>query len=310
MALGDPELEPRISGAICLGTPFLHFGRRGLQVSYRDLAAIFGVGLVIPLMIFAHSLHITGPAMMLMAAFTLPVGYFANNIMRRLRTQTEAKLAELPLQCKASEKFLLIRAPGDEASSLLSGIHLLNWIPLRIAEQFANRMTATMGEPKRLTWVQVMAKPARMIYRIVVTMVALYMFAHLHLGLSEKAVTALGPLVIVAAFAWEGKRDIWSAILGTFTGVLIAFTFLIRSFLLGTFFGPDLAKHSLFLEITAEPSPPGVWKFVQLDALEINNPSTANPRPLAHCVYEHPSVPRIIAEWIRKKSVSTTGPFA
>ena len=109
MALGDPELEPRISGAICLATPFLHFDRRGLQVSYRDLAAIFGVGLAIPLMIFAHSLHITGPAMMLAAVFTLPVGYFAKKIMMCLRTQTEAMLAELPSQCKASEKFLLIR---------------------------------------------------------------------------------------------------------------------------------------------------------------------------------------------------------
>ena len=185
----------------------------------------------------------------------------------------------------------------------MSGIHLLNSFPSRIAERFANRTTATMGEPKRITWFQVIANPVRMLCRIGVIMVALYMFARLHLGLSEKAVTAIGPLVIVAMFVWEAKQALWSAILSTIAGFLIALTVIIRSFLLGIFFGPDLAKHSLFLEVTAEPSPPGLWKCVQLDALEIDNSEHGKPRRPAHSVYEHPAVPRIIAEWIRKKSV-------
>jgi hypothetical protein len=62
-----------------------------------------------------------------------------------------------------------------------------------------------------------------------------------------------------------------------------------RAFSLG--FGADVARHARFVQISAEPTPPGEWTVHQL------LPDIGTESSLAHSSYEHPSVPVLLGDW-------------
>jgi hypothetical protein len=63
-------------------------------------------------------------------------------------------------------------------------------------------------------------------------------------------------------------------------------------------FGKDIAKLSLFLHVTAEPTPPGKWSLVQLPPPTEASISDPTARVFSHSSYAHPQVPEVLGQWI------------
>ena len=68
-------------------------------------------------------------------------------------------------------------------------------------------------------------------------------------------------------------------------------------------FGSDIARHSTFLQVTVEPTPPGKWTLLQLDW---DDNSALTGSGLSHSSYEHSRVPLVLGQWIKSLSQLST----
>jgi hypothetical protein len=56
--------------------------------------------------------------------------------------------------------------------------------------------------------------------------------------------------------------------------MLVTIVILVRALILKTIFGTDSAKYSLFIEVVADPRPPGWLTFVQIEPDGLGEPNT------------------------------------
>jgi len=66
-------------------------------------------------------------------------------------------------------------------------------------------------------------------------------------------------------------------------------------------FGADIAKHTLFLQVTAELTPPGKWTILQLVPHKTSGSPKTKAPSLAHSSHAHPDASKILAEWLRDR---------
>ncbi len=90
------------------------------------------------------------------------------------------------------------------------------------------------------------------------------------------------------------------------TALWSAFSSLLCSIAFRIGFGADIARYSLFLQVTTEVTPAGTWTVTQLNPCAARISSDLTQAPLAHSSYAHPDTPKLIGEWISARIASQT----
>jgi hypothetical protein len=265
---GRAALAEKISGIACLSTPFL---------IVREAAwAVNSTIAWLTLVVFAGCWLLytrIDPAPVAFALwlilFSLSIGALMT-VMRRYKDVT--RWAQAPERCDVP--FLIVRCPGDEASSGLGFVAILARVLYHLEHLAA--------------W------PLRMLKRHPVG---------LWLGTSVAALALAFAAVFDQPFqGWIGANWPWIVL------VLLA-PWLVglpaRLVIYGLAYGVDLFGLPLLHSISAEPTPLGRWESWLVPT------SNSRNRRAAHSeAYELRSVQRIVADWIHEQVTSGSGDAA
>lgn len=268
-ALRDPEIEKKVAGVICLGTPFLfprprEFGPFGWTCISRGAGALFLVvgGLV------SLTVYIPGPeALVLLArgAFIALVTIVGVKRVQEWIRDAERMRKRLAMPDLKHSQVFVVRAPGDEASGGLAGLRTagtvlgLGWRRLAVPGGALVRLAARLRHRTARRW---------RLLRLPIT---------------------------VATICLGGIGGAYLTVAGLILGLLGSLASGILRFV-----GKELAPFGLFLDVTIEASPPGTWLVYQL-----GTPTTESPedsligRGLDHSsIYTDPRALAAIADWI------------
>lgn len=325
-ALQDAQLRRRVAGVVTLATPFLNVGvsqigqepsREALKLLvafFGGLAALvafatlfLGAGFIFVRMKtpgMAHDILIMIVEFGLLLAFAAllyaprAIGRVAGERLLERFTRLREDLAlaasytDLPV--------LIIRTTGDEASGVLAASQLLSWLIGRAATAIA-----WLADMARLIVKGGLLPPIFRRGKV---------FRGDRVGFS---------ILIVAAwalnFAWASKYEpivkadfafpVWTLCLSFFFGFLslglvswvlraffhaaIAVLLLLRASAL-SLFGVDVAMASVVLDVTAEPTPPGSWRVLNVCAKGLGG--------LAHShIYNDEDTLTAIADFLRNE---------
>ena len=281
LAAGDESIRKMLRGVVCLSTPFLQAWPRKLGAA-RVINAIAGVVLVAANLLY-WCLHGWIEPSMLQAALvflSIPAMWLIGKAALRL---ADPSLHRWVLPTVEPDHLLILRAPADEASATLGAATLVANLTTRV-------WSLTTHSPR---WIRNMGEDLD-----------------------------AGAMGLPQPNSQFEKSDAWSApealrhlLLGVFfipmwwiSSILVG-PMLVVLFLFALFFGPSLALHHLFWIVSAEPTPPGAWLVVQLEAPESLGFQTA----LMHStLYDHPRAHSVIAHWIagRCRDSSESGAHA
>jgi hypothetical protein len=131
-ALGDPVLNERIRGLVCLSTPFLTVVRRDLGPVGEIvlwwlpvLLIIYGGMFALRLASLSHIDALGGVILVIAVAS----GFLTSRLLNRLSTSV---LESLKYPAVDPSKILILRAAGDEASAALAATHIVSWATGRL----------------------------------------------------------------------------------------------------------------------------------------------------------------------------------
>jgi hypothetical protein len=208
---------------------------------------------------------------------------------------------QLP-QLEPNQLFVM-RAPGDEASAALGAAQILNFAVTRIWD----RMSAILDDAIRRgdLWLDLLGRigwPLHAFNAALVAAAALVAFGVPRTVLSLDTATIICAVLLgVAGVSWGlllGQS--WGKLIGLLLLGVIAAPLPVLLALLAIPFAPELAVVSLVLNVSAEPTPPGVWTVRQLrpepDAAE--DPGTI----LMHSVaYQDSAAIASLIDWMRAR---------
>jgi hypothetical protein len=321
MALAASDVLEMVSGVTCLSTPFLHVRKRrwsALSKSVLPLGAAVGVflayyglfkSIVRPLdlvspfagplervlrFVTAHDDYLGSGLMLLLAAALVPV------ISRGRKAFREFSESECKLQ---RDVFLIIRTPADEASGALGLLHFVSWVIGRCWRPLA-KLLDFMSIPllrrshdgrSEMRWV-----PSQLVtcaFWVCVLFVAV--------------------AVIIGAVHWflpgfldqEHYSSLYSTLnycmrypmfvllapvagAGIYFAMLLPFAAAIAG--LALFFGPEYAMNVFEYDVSAEPTPSGVWEIHQLPIASVSLDESS----LLHSTPGDSRVPSIIVDWV------------
>lgn len=294
-ALDEPELAHRVAGVACLATPFLtaavnepefHEGGRA-----RRAAAVWA-GLASSLYVAKIVGSAWGRTLLVLVPLAVLSGLKLVDQIAEFMYRRAVWVAErIVAPAIAPEKLAIIRTPGDEAAALLAGVRLVGWIfdamwrllfgPLLQFRRIMSSNPPTAEWSERDFW-----------------------FKFLHLSVYP----TIGALLID-----QPSADSWVRILGLLLVVgygMPALLMLLSGVValpLSLFIalgrwpcGREVFLAGPFLELTAEPAPPGTWRVTQVaaheSALELKQEKGIS---LSHSrAHDDFIVHRRLAEWL------------
>jgi hypothetical protein len=293
--LQDETLRRKLAGVVTLATPFLQLTPRALPRFLLWLGLITG-GVAL-LVAGVHLVYRDGTAWVLVVTAVVLLGFtlcllisISSVLAYRVRKFRAVSLLKLrrrefldeelrrfrhpPIDF---EKLLILRPVGDEASGGLVAAQFLSWA-----------FTSFM---RFLEWVR---KKALALWRGGVTVVGFVVLAVLIVGLfgvkARELIPSLGPAedlvgIIGSLFLSGGAVALgMAALMGTFLLLLATAPF-----------GWDAIFWSLFAATTAEPSPPGPSRVVQVGMDLDDHTGLVHSR-----IYENSEAIREIANWIAR----------
>jgi pimeloyl-ACP methyl ester carboxylesterase len=310
-ALRGATTDERIRGVACLSTPFLmararpmsRLARAGLTVTPALLVA-FGCGQAVehsplgPIVDRHESLQ--GAFGLLVLVLAALAWYWTPRAVQALSARVFERM-QLP-QLEPNQLFVM-RAPGDEASAALGAAQILNFAVTRIWD----RMSAILDDAIRRgdLWLDLLGRigwPLHAFNAALVAAAALVAFGVPRTVLSLDTATIICAVLLgVAGVSWGlllGQS--WGKLIGLLLLGVIAAPLPVLLALLAIPFAPELAVVSLVLNVSAEPTPPGVWTVRQLrpepDAAE--DPGTI----LMHSVaYQDSAAIASLIDWMRAR---------
>ena len=312
MALQRDDVTKAVNGLVCLATPFLSFRRTTLDVApeaYTTALSTLLTLLVSPLIVAIFTLPLSQPLLWILLGIAIIIPSLRLGFNRlatwflQLKEAAEAKFGTVNVPLQHPPATLLIRASEDEAAGLLSTAQFVNWSISRVCESTVNYSIhpriflqgADAYMRKRLT--ESSFRPTLVAVSVSTILLTIALFMRLPPKLSgfmfvfPAVILVIRELKLLSAVSFGLKAVAGSA--------LLVLTILGRALILKIFFGTDLAKYSLFLEVAVDPSPVGALDFVQLEPA---TPEFSRSSFLVHSLYDHPSVPKIIADWVNAKS--------
>jgi pimeloyl-ACP methyl ester carboxylesterase len=319
IALRMGGLAERICGVACLSTPFLLARIRPMTPIAK--ASLTWAPALTVYAVIANIANISGLQAIMdrhefldktvmfvtfilsaLVWFLTPriVQSFSNKVFERM------KLAEL----KPDQLFIL-RAPGDEASAALGAAQILNFAVSRIWEGLAylfdNSVLDRVGDwylaVSKMRWLHVLN------IFLLISIFSIALFVPITL-LSKIQVNHIGQGVLIfIGFSW-GFLLACNVMyfIGIFLLAVVAAPLPLILAILVFPFAPELAIVSLALNVSAEPTPPGVWAVRQLQP---ESSSSLDPNStLMHSVsHESISAIDLLTGWMKVRLRHNGGTF-
>lgn len=309
-ALREATLDERICGVACLSTPFLtarvrpmsRLAKVGLTVTPALLVA-FGLGQAVvhsPLgaIVDRHE-DLKGVFGLLMLVLAALAWYWTPRAVQRLSARVFERM-QLPKL--APHRLFIVRAPGDEASAALGAARILNFAVSRIWD----RASAVLDDAIRRgdVWLEAVG---RIRWPLHAFNVALVLGAALIAVAGPKTTLSVATANIVCAVLLSIAGVSWGLLLGASWGKIVGLLLLgviaaplpVLLALLAIPFAPELAIISLVLDVSAEPTPPGIWTVRQLPPEPERAPEGAT---LMHSVaYQDAAAISALIEWMQAR---------
>ncbi len=269
-----PDVMEYVDGVILLSTPFLHARKRHLD-SYTKLSIFVSLFIVL-----ASGMYITFGIVLNLVELSTVNAKIASVLLSaiiaalillyffKVRLPTIYKLSQKTNSDSIDpSKVLLLRATGDEASAALGAVHLLSWIAFWLLSRPSKVAEFVLVKYERFKKWLIFFVFIGAIFFLAISVLLLYDEETLVLieGILVMAVISFITAFVTVAFF--GAVDL--VIRLTIVIILTIFaTLLLPSILfLGTLaYGNEFMITTLFVEVTAEPTPAGNWQVVQLPA--------------------------------------------
>jgi hypothetical protein len=204
------------------------------------------------------------------------------------------------------DKILIIRSPGDEASSALDFVQLIArltvavWVRARgLSKRFEARARRWAKQKKKLV-----AVPAIM-FVVTVLLSTIGAIAHVNSHL-QLAIFATGSVItslvgVEAFWLFLGSVEHATIFASMLVSAIVWPVVVLLSVLLLPF-GREVAKANIRLDVTAETTPVGSWTVHLVEPPTIQQ-LDKDTLPLMHSVaYENPEVLKVLGDWIKARS--------
>lgn len=301
-ALKDLELRSRITGVVCLSTPFLLARRR--PVSDPIEATIFWMPSLFAMLTLSEGLKrvspewLNYPKALLLLATSIVIGLLFRGFVL-LRSESILAMHSLPRLSR--NQLLIVTTVGDEASVALGATQLLS-----------RCIGALVGIPAEIVWasVQGILKFRQVLENhmsIVMTVVCAPAVGVMIVGGIEgferniALFGMLGVALLGAIFDWMGAQSAVLKIGGLAFACLVApFTALFM--LLGLPFGLDFAFTAPLIEIAPALAPPGDWRVLQIGFAKPNSVGSKYTGLSHSFTYDDHDTLLLIQEWIQQRT--------
>lgn len=320
LAAGHKSVKDKVTGIICLSTPFLQAWPRPLGAA-RIVSAGAGVVLFLSNVVYLALRHWIAPSWLTVAitVLAMPGIWLLGTLALRIARRKTCSLPEFD-----PKRMLILRTAGDEASAALGAATLFAALVTRIwsfTAQGATRWIDSL-EAEKKEQAERAARRARGEYptltplkrwhalltvaMLIVTITAMI----LNIARPDWVNTQTTAIVIVVyvlfwlSYAW--KKVAGLLIFGPmwWLSCMAMGPVLLLLCMLALFFGPSMAVSHLFLAVAAEPTPPGIWITYQLDPAQTPRGQIG----LMHStLYDDPRAHKIMAQWIRSHFGTTEG---
>jgi len=336
MALGDSNLRERIAGVACLATPFIVAWDRNIGRGTWLIVAVSSFGV---LFYVIHRLVLKEPTLVAMAiAFSLvSVFYLLGKRVKERASKLRRELTPRPLE---KHQVLILRSPADEASASLAVFQFLSQLTVRLfhfGESLHLKVEDLGKPPRKLLWIGASAGAVAFGIFPLLYFVSRVVFG---VDLKDLVKTAVdlkdlpAPWVLIPTFVvftisfvifisalktlipavprmifpriFRPSSSTFDPLTGELLAVLMWLAIPLLSILMLPF-GWQAAVANIFLNVTAETTPPGSWEIHQIEPPTSEEIGAPVP-PLMHKVYENPRVQIKLGEWI--ETLGWRGPWA
>lgn len=299
-SMSDDAISRRVSGIICLSTPFLTITSRQLGPVGRTV--LWWVPVVIVFYGGLGLLTILAPgASEAWGVLPLVVGVFAGFAAYRAMPKAADWLVNaLQYPVVDPSKVLIIRAPADEASAAISAAYLLSWF----AGILWSGTTRLLEETTRTVdrWGEWIVR-----YRWWSLSVCLSCAAIVVYSIATAPQPPAGVLIFVllplVAIATVTRGGFVAFIVGRFFLAVIVTPLIVVIALVGMSVGPELVLAGLLFQVTAESVPPGRWTVFQADVGYSRNAADGrHGSNLMHSLsYQHPSALLVLSRFLEER---------
>jgi pimeloyl-ACP methyl ester carboxylesterase len=275
-ALTDPRVNNRIVGLACLSTPFLTVTPRNRGPVGKTV--LWWLPIVIALVVFNVTLRwtfstisqifpeLTDPQLLILMGtvfiLALAIGYGVSHLMARL---PKTALRSLKLPKIDPSRILIVRTPADEASAALGTTYIISWVSGLIWQGASRAFTGTLDtmEHWRALLVHYWVKTAFICLCLIGLGIAVLKYDP-NIPAWFKHLGGLSILLLLSILATLTRGGPTAQFVVRLLLTLIALPFFMVIALLSIGIGPELVVAGLFIQVTAETTPPGEWKVCQV----------------------------------------------
>ena len=310
-ALRGATLDRRICGVACLSTPFLmarirpmsRMARAGLTVTPALMVA-FGFGQAVEHSPLGAIVDRHEPLQGAFGLLVLVLAAFAWYWTPRAVQKLSARVFErMQLPELAPNQLFVMRAPGDEASAALGAAQILNFAVSRIWDRASSILDDAIRRGDR--WLEVVWRiswPLHAFNASLVASAALIALVVPRTVISADTATIIcAVLLSIAGVSWGLMLGgSWGKLIGVLLLGVIAAPLPVLLALLAIPFAPELAVVSLVLNVSAEPTPPGVWTVRQLRA-EPDSADDASAILMHSVAYQNTAAIASLIDWVQER---------
>jgi hypothetical protein len=304
-ALNDAQLARKIQGVVCLSTPFMNVRERNLGGIRRSslLAAVF-VG---PMYLSGWLLDQRFPSHQdLNRAIAIAIGLgIGLPLAWKTASLTDRLSGSLKLAALTSDRLLIVRAAGDEASAALSALQLASWLATQCwiwPARFVGAVRSTVREWSDRSAAHWKGALALVIAGALLALGSGSLSANHALAAFCLRVGgvlfACGSAVILIVWLGYGAGLYGYVFNFVLSGVAL-FPLLAILAVLVIPFGWELAIACTRLDVTVEATPPGTWVVHQLSPF---NDRSVNDLGMSHAAtHERPDAIHVVRSWVESK---------
>ena len=310
-ALRGATLDERICGVACLSTPFLmarvrpmsRLARAGLTVTPALLVA-FGLGQAVERSPLGAIVDRHEPLQVAFGLLVLVLAAFAWHWTPRAVQALSARVFErMQLPELAPNQLFVMRAPGDEASAALGAAQILNFAVSRIWDRASSLLDDAIRRGD--LWLEAVGRIRWPLHAFNVALVASALLLALVVPRTilsaDTANVVCAVLLSIAGISWGLLLgESWGKLIGLLLLGVIAAPLPVLLALLAIPFAPELAVVSLVLNVSAEPTPPGVWTVRQLRP-EPDSASDASATLMHSVAYQDTAAIASLIDWAQER---------
>jgi hypothetical protein len=286
LALRDEWLRRKVTGLVCLSTPFFHVRARKSQMNSEDFGrGLFAVGVLVAGGLSSLLPTWSGWTIAGMAVGVVLVGIVTARVLsvfsdRALKKMCFPALADVPV--------LIVRAPADDTSLPLTAFQFVAWLGQWVYwffDRVAHMIRAVLDGRGKL------AVGALALFLAICLVFAVFRSGY---GWTSQLLSSEALWQIAEAAGKNAVSAAFAGMVGSSGLALLAYLLAAGvTALTSVLVGPELAIAGLYLDASVETALPGRCDFEQLSW------GDAAPSGLQHATHSNPAAISHVAGWLR-----------